>query len=459
MAGIPTVIVTRSGFDGIVTNAFSGFGFPAEASFGYIFPYEMFLENSDLSPIEENFDAFIAGLTDWEPEMKEKGLIEPEMITVKGDSEIDAWKNVGYLFYRNIWSDSLPITPPTEDTVKWILTGTDRDPSEVAGKVRPRGGIATVNSIAVALAMAGGRPEYMPVMLGITKIIDDERFNTQSWNATTNSCLPAVIVNGPIAKQIRLGSGYAMLGPDPMHPAGQIIGRALRLILQDIGGASAGAGTMAVYGGMRSTNAVFAEDEEGLPEGWKSLAEERGFTREQNVVTMTIINGMQNVLWDFGGEDANIRSLNAMAGCMRIPNPNHLNGPILEEQNTDPDRESGIVVLPRGFADALDKDNGFSKDDVRQFLWNNAKIPYEELKTYTSDFFLSWFNPGDDVPYCPSPDQIMVLVGGGDQSGHGYYMAPMLAGMNTSVELELPAAWDDILYEAEIDIGAIPSAH
>ena len=74
MAGIPTVVVTRKGFEGIVANAFSGFGFPAEASMGYVWPSEMFLENSDLSPIEQNFDTFVTGLTDWEPKMKEKGL-------------------------------------------------------------------------------------------------------------------------------------------------------------------------------------------------------------------------------------------------------------------------------------------------------------------------------------------------------------------------------------------------
>jgi len=459
MAGIPTVVVTRKGFEGIVANAFSGFGFPAEASMGYVWPSEMFLENSDLSPIEQNFDTFVTGLTDWEPKMKEKGLLEPDLITVKGDTEIDSWSNVDNLYYRNLWSDSLPITPPTEDLVNWILTGTDRDSSEVIGKIRPRGGIATVNAVAVALAMAGGRPEYLPVLIGMTDILTDQRFNTQSWNATTNSCLPAVVVNGPIAKQIRLGSGYGMFGPDPTHPAGQILGRALRLILQDIGGATPGTGTMAVYGGMRSTNAVFAEDEEGLPAGWKTLAEERGYSRDQNIITMTTINGMQNVLWDFGGVDANLRSLNAMAGCMKAPNPNKLSGPILAEQHQDPDRPGGIIVIPRGFASALQTDNGWDKDGIRQYLWDNTQLPYEEVKTYTSDFFLAQWKPGDTVPYCPKPGQITLVVGGGDQSGHGYYLANACFGMNTSREIVLPTAWDDILYETEIDVGALPSTH
>ena len=80
-----------------------------------------------------------------------------------------------------------------------------------------------------------------------------------------------VIVNGPIAAQIRLNAGFGLLGPDPQHPAGASIGRALRLLPQNVGGALPGTGTMAMFGGMRYTNAVFAEDEDGLPAGWEPV--------------------------------------------------------------------------------------------------------------------------------------------------------------------------------------------
>jgi len=107
--------------------------------------------------------------------------------------------------------------------------------------------------------------------------------------------IPAIIVNGPIAKQIRLSSGYGMMGPDPQHPAASIIGRSLRLIQQNLVGAIPGVGTMVIYCGLRATNAILAEDEEGLPKGWTSVAEDRGFKREQNVVTVTPISGMANI--------------------------------------------------------------------------------------------------------------------------------------------------------------------
>jgi len=74
-------------------------------------------------------------------------------------------------------------------------------------------------------------------------------FGAVTLQTTTSSVYPVVIVNGPIGRQIRLNSGYGCLGPDPAHPAGAIIGRALRLIQQNIGGAIPGSGTMAIYGG------------------------------------------------------------------------------------------------------------------------------------------------------------------------------------------------------------------
>ena len=86
-----------------------------------------------------------------------------------------------------------------------------------------------------------------------------------------------IIVNGPIAKEIRLNSGFGLLGPDPQHPAGASIGRALRLLQQNVGGALAGVGTMAIFGGMRYTNAVFPEDEDGFPEDWRTVSEDRRY--------------------------------------------------------------------------------------------------------------------------------------------------------------------------------------
>ena len=444
-----------------MTNAFAGFGFPTEAPMGYVFPSEMFLQGSDLTPLSDNFDEFTKGLTEWEPVFKGTGLVEPELISVKGSDYKDFFDKTNYMFDRNLWRDSLPIIPPTEDIVEWILTGTDEDSETVIGVMKPRGGIATVRAIAVALAMAGGRPEYLPLTIASIQAMGSERLNMQSWNATTNSVYPAFVVDGPMAKQIRLGSGYGLLGPNPTYPAGGTIGRAIRFVQQDIGGATPGTGTMAIFGGMRTVNAVFAEDYEDLPEGWTSMAQDMGFEIDQNVVTMTTCNSMMNVLWDFGNIEGNEHALNAMAGCMAAPNALKLSGPIAPYSIEDKDMTNGLALFPKAFVESLASVNGFTKEDAKQYLWEKSKVSYEQQVEWGYQNFMAQQNlyqPGDMVPAVPHPEQVHIAICGGAQGGHGYWMSPFCTGLNTAAEIKLPANWDDLLYQAEIDLGPIPSS-
>src|SRR5207245_9001389 len=107
----------------------------------------------------------------------------------------------------------------------------------------------------------------------VAAFLDPEAGSAQ-LQAASGSAFPVVIVNGPIGAQIRLNSGFGCLGPDPQRPAGASIGRALRLLQQNVGGALPGIGTMANYGGVRYTNVVFAEDDANLPPGWSTHATE-----------------------------------------------------------------------------------------------------------------------------------------------------------------------------------------
>ena len=167
----------------------------------------MFLPGSDLTPLRENIDKVVYGLTKWQPKLKRKKMDVPERLTVEGEDYEEAAANMNNLFLRNLWSDGLPLLPPTEKRVKWVLTGTDLPPDTVIGKILPRGGIATVETLAVSLAMTGGRPEYLPVLIAAIEAIIDPGVRHQVFNATTCSGCPAVIVNGPVAKQIRISSG------------------------------------------------------------------------------------------------------------------------------------------------------------------------------------------------------------------------------------------------------------
>ena len=430
---------------------------------GYVFPDAMFNKGSDLTPLSEHMEEFLAGLTEWTPTITEKGLFTPDMITITAKSYKAAEKAVNNYFIRNLWRDSLPIEPPTKELVDWILTGTDMEPGEVICEaVPPRGGICTVRDVAISLAMAGGRPEYLPFMIAATSAVTDPAGAMQSWNATTCSVYPVFIVDGPAAHDIRLGSGYGMLGADPAHPAGQTMGRAIRLIQQNLGGATPGSGTMAIYGLCRSTNAFFAEDIDGLPEGWKSLAEDRGFAKGTNVVTVTVANGVNNVLYDFGDDEANKKCLNIMGGCMASPNKNRYLGSNEDIQTTN-SLPAGTVLMARAMLQALQTNSGMDKSAVKKYLWEHSKVSMEKLQEMAADGFLigpgGYMDENGMVAVTPTFEQITIVCGGGDQGGHGCWMPGAAFGRMVSREIKLPKKWDDLLLDAEIDLGPIPSTH
>src|SRR5438128_2700950 len=153
----------------------------------------------------------------------------------------------------------------------------------------------------------------------------DPQSGSAQLQAASGSAFPVVIVNGPIGAQIRLNSGFGCLGPDPQRPAGASIGRALRLLQQNVGGALPGIGTMANYGGMRYTNAVFAEDEDNLPAGWSTHGTERhGFAPGTNSISLVFANGVTNIrrrgaMKETPEQDAS-EGMYRMADFMRVPN-------------------------------------------------------------------------------------------------------------------------------------------
>jgi hypothetical protein len=448
MAGIPTTIVTRLGFTQILGNAFAGFGFPAEAPTTYEFPNPMFLPGSDLSPLRENIDKIVAGLTTWKPKVSTKGVYPAEPVTVQGADYAQFVANVNNLFLKNQWGDGLPLTPPTEAQVKWILTGTDLAPDTVigSGAIMAKGGIPTVESLAVNLAMAGGRPEYLPVLIAAIDAMSQPDYRLVGSNPTTQNVFPAVIVSGPIDKQIRLSSGYGALGPDSLQPAGGPIGRAIHLVLQNLGGATPGVGTMAIYGAMRYTEAVVAEDEEGLPKGWPSLAEDRGFPKGTNLVTVTPVGGAVNV------NNTSTDSTDAKGAqdqfLMRTANA------MLDRQHgTYGNDLAGLVLIPRTFAQALEG-VGYSKLAVKTFLWENSKMSCELL---TKIGHKGECTNGGPTPVVEKPEQMMVVIAGGAQSGHAYWMNPGMGTKVVSKEIQLPKAWDELLKQAEIDLGPLPA--
>ena len=162
-----------------------------------------------------------------------------------------AWEGIDAHYQERGWTDGLPIVPPTETRVREFLKQTVRDPREVVGALPPRQGEATLEKIAANAVMAGCRPEYFPVVLAAIEALADPLFNLDSVQATTHPVAPLIVVNGPIARAIGLQAGYNAFGQG--FRANVTIGRAVRLVLMNLGGGLPGAGDRATQGSPAST--------------------------------------------------------------------------------------------------------------------------------------------------------------------------------------------------------------
>jgi hypothetical protein len=235
---------------------------------------------------------------------------------------------------------------------------------------------------------------------------------------------------------------------------------------------------MANYGPQRAINAVLAEDEEGIPEGWGDpLNVERGFPQGSNVVTAVQVSGWTNVALSGGdsevAEERTKEYLYRLASFMSTPSLNNwgytsntgtgvgVARAIFQPykyRSDDPNFTAGLVLITRGWAAELVA-AGYNKEQVKAFLWEASKIPWNVMKKAgcTKRAIVEEFPEGQPTPLTRTPKGIMIAVCGGEQSGHAFWMQPGNAYLSTSQEIELPNNWDALLKAAEEDLGPLPA--
>ncbi len=436
-------------------NAVTGLGLAPDAAM-VTFPIDMFLPGSEIASIRARKREFYDGLTRWQSAFARNAAGAPTMLSVEGESHEDALNKANNLLITNLWGDGLPLWPATRERVDWILRGAVLPRAHVIGKFPPRGGVTTVETCAVALAMAGGRPEYLPVLIAAVEAFLDAESGSDQLQATSGGPFPVVIVNGPIAREIRLNSGFGCLGPDPQRPAGASIGRALRLLQQNVGGALPGIGTMAIFGAMRYTNVVFAEDEAALPHGWQPHATERhSYAPGTNSVSLVFASGVNNVqrrgAKKESPEEDILNGMWRMADFMRTPNVAALQG---YEKGTP-----GIMMISPVVAKMM-AEQGWTQASIRQFLWENSKIPLAQLKRAGIPAWLEIdANPVtrasiilDPWPIALKPENLVLVVAGGNHPTHYHWLqahSPRVIGR----VMRVPETFDRLLADADRDLG------
>jgi thiol-disulfide isomerase/thioredoxin len=259
------------------------------------------------------------------------------------------------------WSDGLPLVPPTEERVVRMLEGTTRSPGEVVAVVPPALAECTVEKVAINAVMAGGKPEYLPVVIAALEAACTDEFNLHGVLATTMPVGPVVIVNGPVRQAIGMNRGINVLGQGAR--ANATIGRALQLVVRNVGEGRPGEVDRATHGNPGKVGFCFAEDEEASP--WEPLSAERGLAEGASSVTVFAGEGPRCVV-DQASRDAESLA-RTFAACLRTVH--HPKLPMVFD---------AVVVVGPEHARVFGE-NGWKKADLRSRLLELLTVPGEEL--------------------------------------------------------------------------------
>jgi hypothetical protein len=446
-AGIPCVVITTTGFTELarITARASGLEDLPIAEY----PGAIGTHHPD--DIREKvkgvlFDKIINGLT------KPRGGSDltsisarwvPKKIVFSGTSA-----EVNTFFSNKGWTDGLPIIPPTIERVKRFLKYTNCSPNEEIARLPPENLMAVPWNIAANAVMAGCRPESMPIFIASVEAIGDETYNLNNIG-TTFGLFPYLLINGPIIKQLGIEYSGQLIcrGPNPA------IGRALGLIIKNIAGYRPGENYMGTFG--YPLVFALAENEEESP--WEPFHVEHGFDRKTSTVTVGI-----TAEW---GSPADCHSTLDKTGaqtalealCKELTKKVRFYA--LPERGPDATRNMITLLISPSVAKSL-ADAGYSKQDIKDYLYENARIPLHELEwsakygysrsmtvreridagLYSEEYL---GGPDDMVRLLSSPAIIHIIVCG-DPGRNRVMSLDGAHAQPTTKEIKLPVDWDEL---------------
>lgn len=211
-------------------------------------------------------------------------------IRIDGADLMEAFDRMQTLFVRNGWSDGLPLVPPTRRKVDAMIAAGGRDAEEVVGDFAPGQGIGTIEKIAANAVMAGCKPETMPIVLAMMDCILEPSIGLRTWAMSTGPQAPVVLVSGPMADEIGMNHGICALGPGSISQVNVSIGRALRLIMMNVGLSYPGVTDMDTIGTPMKFSCCVAENESRTP--WQPWRVQQGFAADDTTVTVNVPYGM-----------------------------------------------------------------------------------------------------------------------------------------------------------------------
>ena len=446
-AGVPTVSIVGSEFMKQASLISKGLGLPLAVA---EYPGAPMVDGASAvrtKVLENLLPAIISGLTSSTRQEPASTASEPKAGDAVFTGTLD---EVQEHFHRNLWSDGLPVIPPTRERVQAFLSFTPRAPDEVLGVLPQEGRKATIHSIAVNGVMAGCRPEYMPLLVAVVDAMCDPYFKIEEAGSTT-AWEALVIVNGPIVKALDFnhGAGVMKVG----RQANTSIGRFVRMYLRNICGyrIPPGAGDKGSIG--YTFNVALAENEDWACEiGWPTFAQDQGFSANESVVTVQSVVAISSPVYSSGETarphlqqfvDAIGQAFSYWAhASMKIGYWHPL------------------IVIGPSIAKAIASE--CSKDDVRRFFWENATMTASVAQRYCKqtsgmdlDFkrlvesgilppeYIASSDPDRKIRMVVKPEHVGIVVAGdpGRNQSRGY-MGNHMHGARTSRRVWLPPDGD-----------------
>ncbi|WP_157216633.1 UGSC family (seleno)protein [Flavisphingomonas formosensis] len=304
----------------------------------------------------------------------------PELV-FHGEDLMDAFETMQRRFVRNGWSDGLPLMPPTHAKVEAMIAASGRDGSEVVGLFAPGFGVGTVRKIAANAVMAGCRPEMMPVIMATVDCVLDPSLGLRTWAMSTGPQAPLICVSGPIADEIGMNRGICALGPGSISEVNVVIGRALRLIVMNVGLSYPGISDMDTIGSSMKFSACVAENEDRTP--WASWREQMGFSKDESTVTVNVPYGMTE-FFDFKNT-----TCEGLVDTLATLTANTCGSPSMGEWLIKKDaplsagypfhgKVSNLMLLAPDHADVFAR-GGWGPQDIAEAIHRRTKLSFADL--------------------------------------------------------------------------------
>jgi len=365
--GIPGVVVTTTGFTTIARAAAKAEGMANVRIAEYPGAVGVHAEDLVVKNVEDVlFDRIVENLT--RPVGSESPQAAPD--TRRADDTVfdGSFEEVNDYFRSREWTDELPIVPPTMEKVEAFLKHTKRAPDEQIA-VLPQGNLQAVPlNIAANAVMAGCRPEMMPILIAAVEAIADNTYNLNNIG-TTWGVLPFLLINGPAARAWGIENGGQLIS----RGANPSLGRALGLIIRNIAGYKLGRNYMGTFG--YPNNFVIAENEDETP--WEPYHVERGFRKEDTTVTAcgTVTWGWPPAIYGTPDKTAAQTALEFLS--LELTKKPCLAR--LAERGPNGFQNMITIMIAPPVAKSL-ASAGYSKQKIREYLYEHARVTYQELE-------------------------------------------------------------------------------